>query len=134
MRGEEDDLVGRCGAAEDGDGVPGLFARDVLEPGDALLGSRGKWIGERGLLEEGVVVAAGLRGRGLEAGRRRRGLRCVRRVWLSRGREVRRRRGSSYLHELPVAVRLSAMSFVWLVRRTSGTVVLAMWRLRLVSD
>jgi len=35
--GEEDDLVGRCGAAEDGDGVPGLFTRNVLEPRDALL-------------------------------------------------------------------------------------------------
>ena len=37
VRGEQDDLVGRRGAAKDGDGVPGLVAGRVFELREALL-------------------------------------------------------------------------------------------------
>ncbi len=60
--------LGRGGAAQDGDRVPGLFARDVLKPREALLDAGGQWIGERGLLQEGSVVAAGFETEGLELG------------------------------------------------------------------
>jgi len=66
VRGEEDDLFGRGGSAQDGDCVPGLFSWDVLEFCDALLRSCGKRVGEGGLLEEGAVVSSGLKAEGLE--------------------------------------------------------------------
>ncbi len=37
MGGEQDDLVGQRGAAEDGDGVPGLLAWSVFELREVLL-------------------------------------------------------------------------------------------------
>ncbi len=66
VRGEEYDLVGGRAAAQDGDGVPCLFAGGVFELRELLLEARGEWGGEGGLLEEGVVVAAGLEAEGLE--------------------------------------------------------------------
>lgn len=68
MRGEEDDLVGVCRTSEDGDGVPCLFAGDVLEAGDALLRLGWKRIGERRLLQEGVIVASGFEAESLKLG------------------------------------------------------------------
>lgn len=62
-----------------------------------------------------------------------RGLQCARRVWRSRDRVVRRRRGSSYLRELRVEVQPRPMPFAWLVRRRSEAVALVMGRLKLVS-
>lgn len=66
--GKEDGLGGLVGAAEDGDGVPGLFARGVLEFGEALPEACGQGCGQGALLEKGVVVAAGFETEGLEAG------------------------------------------------------------------
>ncbi len=66
MRGEQDDLVRRRAAAQDADGVPGLFAGHVLELRETLLDPCGQWIGERSLLQEGAVVAAGLEAEGLK--------------------------------------------------------------------
>ena len=61
MRGQQDDLVGRGAAAQNADGVPGLFARHVLELREALLHPRGQRIRQRGLLQEGAVVTTGLK-------------------------------------------------------------------------
>ena len=66
MRGEQDNLVGCGAAAQDADGVPGLLAGDVLKLREALLDSGGQWIGERGLLQKGAVVASGFEAEGLK--------------------------------------------------------------------
>jgi hypothetical protein len=70
MGGEEDDLILEfgIGAAEDGDGVPALFAGSVLEFGEAALEALGKGIGEGAFLEEGARRAAGFEAKGLELG------------------------------------------------------------------
>lgn len=64
--GEEDDFVGQCSAAEDGDGVPGLLAWRVLEFREALLEALGQRIRQRSLLEETTMIASGFKPEGLE--------------------------------------------------------------------
>jgi hypothetical protein len=56
--GEQDDPGGGIGAAQDGDGVLGCGARDVLKLGEALAEGRRQRRGQRDLLQEGAIVAA----------------------------------------------------------------------------
>ena len=68
--GEEDDLGVELGvgAAEDGDGVPGLGAGDALVAGKALLEAVGERRRQWSFLEVGAVGTARLEAEGLELG------------------------------------------------------------------